>query len=164
MDCHIGLLLGTEVAEARAGVERCVEAAATLNDLLASNPPQVEWHGLLADGYVLEPGSEAEAVLAAADAGAHHHAGERHPVLRPQFGSPGLCYRLKGRGACLRRAHQAGPSEADDAGHCRLHRELVRHPAGSLIPKDQFCDRSEAALRPASGMVKPSKRRFAPGV
>ncbi len=33
---------------------------------MANNPPDVLWNGFQADGYVLEPGSEAEAVLAAA--------------------------------------------------------------------------------------------------
>jgi acetylornithine deacetylase len=107
VDCRIGLLPGTDVAEARAGVERCVEAAAKLDNFLANNPPQVEWHGFLADGYVLEPGSEAEAVLAAAHAAAF---GEPMPARITTavndtrfyglyFGIPGLCYGPKGEGA-----------------------------------------------------------------
>ena len=78
VDCRIGLLPGTDVAEARAAVERCVAEAAKTDNFLANNPPSVTWHGFLADGYVLEPGTEAEAVLAAA-----HPGGLRRGRCRP---------------------------------------------------------------------------------
>jgi hypothetical protein len=48
VDCRIGLLPGTAVAKARAGVARCVAAAAKSDNCLA-------------DGYALEPGTAAEA-------------------------------------------------------------------------------------------------------
>lgn len=107
VDCRIGLLPGTDVAEARAAVERCVAAAAKTDNFLANNPPSVTWHGFLADGYVLEPGTEAEAVLAAA----HNTVfGEAMPARVSTavndtrfyglyFGIPGLCYGPKGEGA-----------------------------------------------------------------
>ncbi len=66
VDCRIGLLPGTCLEEARAGVERCVAAAARADGFMANNPPDIIWNGFLADGYVLEPGSEAERVLEAA--------------------------------------------------------------------------------------------------
>jgi acetylornithine deacetylase len=107
VDCRIGLLPGTEVAEAQAGVEACVAAAAKGDAFLANNPPSVTWHGFLADGYVLTPGSEAEAVLAQA-----HQAvwGEAMPArittavndtrfYGRYFGIPGLCYGPRGEGA-----------------------------------------------------------------
>jgi acetylornithine deacetylase len=107
VDCRIGLLPGTEVADAMAGVERCVAEAARGDAFLANNRPEVEWHGFQADGYVLEPGSEAERVLA----GAHRavHRGEM-PERRSTavndtrfyglyFGIPALCYGPKGEGA-----------------------------------------------------------------
>jgi acetylornithine deacetylase len=107
VDCRIGLLPGTEVAEAQAAVERVVADAAKGDDFLANNPPSVSWHGFLADGYVLEPGSEAEAVLARA-----HEAvwGEAMPARITTavndtrfyglyFGMPGLCYGPRGEGA-----------------------------------------------------------------
>ena len=37
--------------------------------MLANNPPRITFNGFFAEGYVLEPGSEAEAVLAES-----HHA------------------------------------------------------------------------------------------
>lgn len=107
VDCRIGLLPGTDLAEARAGVERAVAAAARSNNFLANNPPEILWHGFLADGYVLEPGSEAEAVLA----GAHRAAfGEDMPARITTavndtrfyglyFDIPALCYGPRGEGA-----------------------------------------------------------------
>jgi acetylornithine deacetylase len=107
VDCRIGLLPGTEVAEARRGVEQCVAEAAKGDGFLANNPPEVEWHGFLADGYVLEPGSEAERVLAAAHAwvfGGEMPARITTAVNDTRFyglyfGIPGLCYGPKGEGA-----------------------------------------------------------------
>jgi len=66
VDCRIGLLPGTTLDAARAGVERCVADAARADGFMANNPPDLVWNGFQADGYVLEPGSEAEATLAAA--------------------------------------------------------------------------------------------------
>ncbi|MDN3562885.1 ArgE/DapE family deacylase [Paeniroseomonas aquatica] len=107
VDCRIGLLPGADVAEIQRGVERCVDQAAKSDNFLANNPPLVEWHGFLADGYVLEPGTEAEAVLAAAHAQVF---GEQMPARITTavndtrfyglyFGIPGLCYGPKGEGA-----------------------------------------------------------------
>jgi len=66
VDCRIGLTPSMEVAEVMRGVERAVEAARAGDAFLANNPPEITWHGFQADGYVLEPGSEAERLLAAA--------------------------------------------------------------------------------------------------
>ena len=66
VDCRIGLLPGTNLEDARAGVQRRVAAAARANGFMANNPPELTWNGFQADGYVLETGSEAEHVLAAA--------------------------------------------------------------------------------------------------
>ena len=66
VDCRIGLLPGTSLEDARAGVAKCVVDAARADGFMANNPPDLIWNGFQADGYVLEPGSEAEAVLAAA--------------------------------------------------------------------------------------------------
>jgi len=107
VDCRIGLLPGTDVAEARAGVERAVAAAARSNNFLANNPPDILWHGFLADGYVLEPGTEAEAVLADAHRsafGADMPARITTAVNDTRFYGlyfdiPALCYGPKGEGA-----------------------------------------------------------------
>ena len=66
VDCRIGLLPGASLEEARAGVQRCVAEAARADGFMANNPPEIVWNGFQADGYVLEPGSEAERVLAGA--------------------------------------------------------------------------------------------------
>ena len=66
VDCRIGLLPGTSLAVARDGVERCVAEAARADGFMANNPPDITWNGFQADGYVLDPGSEAERVLDAA--------------------------------------------------------------------------------------------------
>ncbi|TPG60434.1 ArgE/DapE family deacylase [Roseomonas nepalensis] len=66
VDCRIGLTPSMEVAEVMAGVERCVQAAREGDAFLANNPPEITWHGFQADGFVQEPGSEAERVLAGA--------------------------------------------------------------------------------------------------
>ncbi len=68
VDCRIGLLPGTSLEQARAGVQRCVAEAARADNFMANNPPDLIWNGFQADGYVLEPGTDAERVLAAA----HH--------------------------------------------------------------------------------------------
>ena len=74
VDCRIGLLPGSSLEDARTAVLDCVAAAARTDGFLANNPPEVEWNGFQADGYVLDPGSEAERVL-----------GEAH---RAVFGAP----------------------------------------------------------------------------
>jgi acetylornithine deacetylase len=67
----------------------------------------VQWHGFLADGYVLEPGTEAEAVLAEAHRAAFN---EEMPARITTavndtrfyglyFDMPALCYGPKGEGA-----------------------------------------------------------------
>ena len=66
VDCRIGLMPGSTLEDARAGVQRCVAEAARGGGFMANNPPEIIWNGFQADGYVLEPGSEAERVLAAA--------------------------------------------------------------------------------------------------
>ncbi|MGG5886100.1 ArgE/DapE family deacylase [Falsiroseomonas sp. HC035] len=104
VDCRIGLLPGTTPEQAMAGVEAAVKAAAKGDAFLANNPPEITFHGFQTDPYVLEPGSEAEAVLAAAHAAVH--GGEMPARLSTAvndtryyglyFAIPGLCYGPKG--------------------------------------------------------------------
>ena len=107
VDCRIGLVPGTTPEEAMAGIEATVRAAAKGDGFLANNPPEIVWTGFQTDPYVLEPGSEAEAVLAAAHASVH---GGQMPERRTTavndtryyglyFDIPGLCYGPKGEGA-----------------------------------------------------------------
>jgi acetylornithine deacetylase len=63
VDCRIATVPGTRAADAAAEIEKCVAAFAATNPYLSTNPPKVTWNGFFAEGYVLEPGSEAEAVL-----------------------------------------------------------------------------------------------------
>jgi acetylornithine deacetylase len=63
VDCRIGLLPGTSLEAARAEVLNAVAEAARGDHFLANNPPEVIWNGFQADAHVLQPGSEAEAVL-----------------------------------------------------------------------------------------------------
>jgi len=107
VDCRIGLLPGTSPEEAMAGIEATGRAAAKGDGFLANNPPEIVWTGFQNDLFVLEPGSEAEAVLAAAHASVH---GGQLPERRTTavndtryyglyFDIPGLCYGPKGEGA-----------------------------------------------------------------
>ena len=66
VDCRIGLLPGSTLEDARRGVERCVAEAARADGFMANNPPDIIWNGFQADGYVLDPDSDAERVLAEA--------------------------------------------------------------------------------------------------
>ena len=109
VDCRIGLVPGTDAASRRwRGIEQAAcKAAATGDTFLANNPPEVIWHGFQTDPYVLEPGSEAEAVLAAAHASVHGGAMPARLTTAVNdtryyglyFGIPGLCYGPKGEGA-----------------------------------------------------------------
>lgn len=107
VDCRIGLLPGTTPEQAMAGIEEVVREAAKGDAFLANNPPEVLFHGFQTQPYVLEPGSEAEAVLAAAHQAVH---GGAMPERRStavndtryyglQLGIPALCYGPKGEGA-----------------------------------------------------------------
>ncbi len=57
---------GIAAEAVRRAVEDCVKAHAARTPALANNAPEVRWTGFFAEGFVLEPGSDAERVLAAA--------------------------------------------------------------------------------------------------
>ncbi|MGF3022411.1 ArgE/DapE family deacylase [Methylobacterium aquaticum] len=63
IDCRIALYPGTSAAEAAREIEAAVAAFARDDAFLSNSPPRVTFHGFFAEGYVLEEGSEAEAVL-----------------------------------------------------------------------------------------------------
>lgn len=52
------------LAEARAEIEACVRNAALTDPFLSNNPPRIEYHGHMAEGYVLENATAQESVLA----------------------------------------------------------------------------------------------------
>jgi acetylornithine deacetylase len=106
VDCRIGLLPSIEVKDAMAAVERVVKEVSRSDNFLANNPPEVVWHGFQADGFVLEPGSEAEAVLSAAHVEVHGKPMDERRTTAVNdtryygryYNIPALCYGPKGEG------------------------------------------------------------------
>jgi acetylornithine deacetylase len=64
LQCRIAIYPGTSAAEAAGEIETWLNNFARNDTMLANNPPRVTFNGFFAEGYVLEPGSEAESVLA----------------------------------------------------------------------------------------------------
>jgi acetylornithine deacetylase len=81
-DGRMSFFPGKSPAEAKAEIIGAIEAAAAVDPFLSKNPPQVEWTGFMADGYVQPPGSDAEATLARA----HEAAFGRPPGLGVMHG------------------------------------------------------------------------------
>jgi acetylornithine deacetylase len=65
-DVRIAIYPGVHAKDAARKIEACLRAAAQNDPALANNPPQVEYTGFFAEGYVLEEGSDAEHTLAKA--------------------------------------------------------------------------------------------------
>jgi acetylornithine deacetylase len=65
VDCRLGLLPGETPAEAMKGIEQCLMDAQKNDSFLSSNPAELIWSGFRADPSICEPGSAAEAALAA---------------------------------------------------------------------------------------------------
>jgi acetylornithine deacetylase len=63
VQCRIAIYPGVNARDAALRVEDHIRAFARADRYLANNPPKVTFNGFMAEGYVLEPGSEAEAVL-----------------------------------------------------------------------------------------------------
>jgi len=82
VDCRIGLYPGMSATELGQRIEDTVRAFARTDSFLANNPPAVVFNGFWSEGYVLEPGSEAEAVL-----GRAHQAATGAPLK--SFMTPG---------------------------------------------------------------------------
>ncbi|CAA9351499.1 MAG: Acetylornithine deacetylase, partial [uncultured Microvirga sp.] len=70
LDCRIAIYPGTHAEDAAREIEAAVSGFARQDRFLANNPPRLTFNGFFAEGYVLEPGSEAEAVLGRAHQGA----------------------------------------------------------------------------------------------
>lgn len=66
VDCRIAVLPGWSLEDARQQILDRVASAARKHPFLKENPPEVVWHGFMADGYALEGADEPEAVLAEA--------------------------------------------------------------------------------------------------
>jgi acetylornithine deacetylase len=103
VDCRLGLLPGETPEQAMKGIEQCLADAQKADDFLRDNPAELVWSGFQADPSVCEPGSDAEAVLAAA-----HQSVFGKPMedrlstavndTRYYKGMPALCYGPSGIG------------------------------------------------------------------
>ena len=63
IDCRVSIYPGRSAEDAAREITERVKAFAQSDNFLSNNPPRVVFNGFHAEGYVLEPGSEAEAVL-----------------------------------------------------------------------------------------------------
>jgi acetylornithine deacetylase len=63
VDCRISLLPGVTATAASGEIQRAIETFARGDAFLANNPPRVTFNGFFSEGYVLAPGSDAEAAL-----------------------------------------------------------------------------------------------------
>lgn len=63
-DVRIAIYPGIKPNDAAREIEDCLRKAAQSDPALANNPPEVEYTGFFAEGYVLEEGSDAEQTLA----------------------------------------------------------------------------------------------------
>jgi acetylornithine deacetylase len=70
-DCRIAIFPGVDPRNAAREIEDCVRAASKDNPFLSNNPPEVEFNGFFAEGYVLEEGSDAEKTLGRAHASSY---------------------------------------------------------------------------------------------
>jgi acetylornithine deacetylase len=66
LDCRIAIYPGTSADAASRAITDRIATFARGDRFLSNNPPSVTFNGFYAEGYVLEPGSGAEAVLAEA--------------------------------------------------------------------------------------------------
>ena len=67
-DCRIALYPGVDPREAAKEIEACIRGTSRDDAFLSNHPPEVEYNGFFAEGYVLEEGSAAEETLARAHA------------------------------------------------------------------------------------------------
>lgn len=64
IDCRIAIYPGVTAEEAAKDIEQTIRRFAESDSFLANNPPRVTFNGFFSEGYTLDTGSEAEAVLA----------------------------------------------------------------------------------------------------
>ena len=62
-DLRVAIYPGVDPREAAKEIEDCIARASRHHAFLAQHPPEIEYNGFFAQGYVLEEGSDAEAVL-----------------------------------------------------------------------------------------------------
>ncbi len=61
--CRLAIYPGDKAVDIKRQVEDWIGSFARADRYLANNPPKVTFNGFFAEGYVLEPGTDAEAVL-----------------------------------------------------------------------------------------------------
>ena len=64
IDCRVSIYPGRSAADAAEEIRSHLAAFVRGDSFLANNPPEIVFNGFHAEGYVLEPGSDAEAALA----------------------------------------------------------------------------------------------------
>lgn len=67
-DCRIAIYPGVDPRDAATEIEACLQKASRAHPFLANSPPEIEYNGFFAQGYVLEEGSAAEQTLGRAHA------------------------------------------------------------------------------------------------
>ena len=100
LDCRIAIYPGVHARDAAREIEGVRRPSRASDRVLANKPPRVTFNGFFAEGYVLEPGSEAERVLArrtqaATGRGARGHVGTAYLDARVYAlydGIPALSY------------------------------------------------------------------------
>ncbi len=105
IDCRVSIYPGRSADDAAAEITDRIASFAASDGFLSKNPPKVVFNGFYAEGYVLEEGTEAEAVL-----GRAHEAAIDAPLQSFMTGSyldtrvyalynqiPALCYGPKSR-------------------------------------------------------------------
>jgi acetylornithine deacetylase len=60
---RVAIFPGQSIPEAKAEIEQAIRDAARTNRFLANSPPEIAYHGFEAEGYVLEGGEDAVALL-----------------------------------------------------------------------------------------------------
>lgn len=63
MEVRLGVLEGEDLSQIRQEILDRVAEACAADPYLRDHPPKATFHGFMADGYVLEPGSEIEAAM-----------------------------------------------------------------------------------------------------
>lgn len=63
IDCRVALYPGVAAQEVAGKIEKAVQQASKSDLFLTNSPPKITWNGFFAEGYILEPGSDAEKLL-----------------------------------------------------------------------------------------------------
>lgn len=63
IDCRIGLYPGVDASKAAEQVQQRILEFARRDPFMSNNPPRLIFHGFRAEGYIQNPGTDAEAVL-----------------------------------------------------------------------------------------------------